>query len=289
MNAYRRLVIQILAVLLLLAAVGTSLSYADQRPRLRVVHAATGLQNLDIYVNDLLFFDNINFQFISNYTPVDAGERTVKIRPAGVSPEDPTMREVTESYNTDQEYTIMVAGRIRGIDYWRLTDDNRLPGDGTSKVRIVHAAAYTPTTEFCLGDVCRTLAFKETSDYFLLDPGLYKPRIRLNGVEVTTLYVPPLELVNNSVNTVFMIGQLQDQPTALRLLYSRDAGANQIPTYPMPFPPGTNRPPDVEQPGAPPPIYPPVTGAFLSPKAIGILIGAALILLGCVGFWVARR
>ncbi|MCB0163895.1 MAG: DUF4397 domain-containing protein [Anaerolineae bacterium] len=289
MNAYRRLVIQILGIFLLLLAVGSSLSYADQRPRLRVVHAATGLQNIDIYVNDLLFFDNIDFQFISDYTPVDAGERTIKVRPAGVSPEDPTMREVTEAYSTDQEYTIMVAGRIRGIDYWRLTDDNRLPGDGTSKVRIVHAATYTPTAEFCLGDVCRTLAFKETSDYFLLDPGLYQPRIRLNGVEMTSLNAPPLELVNNSVHTVFMIGQLQDQPTALRLLYTLDAGEHQIPSYPMPFPPGASRPPGGDQPAGPPPIYPPVTGAFLSPQAIGVLIGAALILLGCVGFWVARR
>ncbi|MCB9078324.1 MAG: DUF4397 domain-containing protein [Anaerolineaceae bacterium] len=289
MNAYRRSIIRILVVLLLLTAVGSRLSLADQRPRLRVVHAATGLQNIDIYVNDLLFFDNILFQYISDYTPVDAGERTIKVRPAGVSPEDPTMREVTESYNTDQEYTIIVAGRVRGIEYWRLTDDNSLPGDGTSKVRIVHASISTPTAEFCLGDVCRTLAFKEASDYFLLDPGLYQPHIRLNGVEMTTLDVPPLELKNNSVHTVFMIGQLQDQPTALRLLYTLDAGEYQIPSYPQPFPPGASQPPGVVQPAVPPPAYPPVTGAFLSTKAIGILVGGTLILLGCLGLWLARR
>ncbi|MCB0193918.1 MAG: DUF4397 domain-containing protein [Anaerolineae bacterium] len=271
---------------LIVILVGHSLSQADERPRVRVIHAATGLANLDIYLNDTLFFDNIVFQYISDYAPIDPGERTLKVRPAGVSPEDQTLREISETYNSDQSYTSIVAGRVRGIEYWRLTDDNRLPGDGTSKVRIVHASISTPTTEFCLGDVCRTLAFKEDTGYFLLDPGVYRPKIRLNGIGSTSLSIPPLELKNNSVHTVFMVGQLQDQPTALGLLYTLDAGEHQIVTYPQPPVAG---PPSVGKPGGPPPALPPVTGAFLSPRAIGVLIGFILVLVGSLGFFIARR
>ncbi|MCB0209068.1 MAG: DUF4397 domain-containing protein [Anaerolineae bacterium] len=286
MRGRTRLFIQLFMTVIMLALIGHSLSHADERPRVRVVHAATGLSNVDIYLNDTLFFDNIVYQYISDYVPVDAGERTLKVRPAGVSPEDPTLREVSESYTNDQSYTAIVAGRVRGIEYWRITDDNKLPGDGTSKVRIVHASINTPTTEFCLGDVCRTLAFKENTDYFLLDPGVYRPRIRLNGIEATSVTIPPLELKNNSVHTVFMVGQLQDQPTALELLYTIDAGEYQTIQYPQPPVAG---PPSVGQPGGPPPAMPPVTGAFLSSEAIGVLIGAFLVLVGSLGFWLARR
>lgn len=286
MKTRMRLFIQILMTLAALALLGHSLSHADERPRTRVVHAASGLSNIDVYINDTLFFDNIIYQYISDYTPIDAGERTLKIRPAGVSPEDPTLREVSETYNNDQAYTSIVAGRVRGIEYWRLTDDNKLPGDGTSKIRIVHASINTPTTEFCLGDVCRTLAFKEDTDYFLLDPGIYRPIIRLNGIEATSISIPPLELKNNSVHTVFMIGQLQDQPTALGLLYTIDAGEYQNIEYPQP-PPAA--PPSVGHPAGPPPALPPVTGAFLSLRAIAVLIGVVLISMGSLGFWLSRR
>lgn len=282
-----RLFVQLLMILVAMVLLGHSLSYADERPQVRLIHAATGLSNIDIYINDILFFDNIIYQYISAYVPVDAGERAIKINPAGVSPEgSPLLGGISDTFNNDENYTIIVAGRVGKIEYWRLTDDNKLPGDGTSKVRIVHVSINTPSTEFCLGDVCRTLTFKEPPDYFLLDPGVYQPKIRLNGVAATSINIPPLELKNNSVHTVFMVGQLQDQPTALDLLYTIDAGEHQNIQYPQPL---LAAPPSVGQPLGPPPALPPVTGAFLSPRAIGVLIGIVLILLGSLGFWLSRR
>lgn len=289
MQGRKRLLIQILLAVTLLVLLGHSLSRADERPQVRVVHAATGLPRIDVYINDALFFNNIVFPFVTAYAPVDPGERTLKVRPAGLSDDSPSLREVTEPYNNDQAYTSIVAGRVKDIEYWRLTDDNKLPGLGTSKVRIVHASISTPTAQFCLGDVCRTLAFKEDTGYFLLDPGVYRPKIRLNGLEVSSVTIPPLTLKDNSVHTVFMIGQLQDQPTALGLLYTLDAGDFQKAAHPQPAVAPPSNSPAMKQPTGPPPALPPVTGAFLSPRAIGVLTGVVLILLGSLGFWISRR
>lgn len=292
MKRWGKALTQLAVVLLILAVIG-AIASADERPRLRVVHAASGLPNIDVYVNEILYFNNVPYPYISDYTPVDSGDRTVRIRPSGVSSEGPTLRpEVTQPFSDDREYTVILAGRVKEIEYWRLEDDNQLPGDGTAKVRIVHASFSTPTAEFCIGDVCRTLAFKESSDYFLLDPGVYYPKIQLNGLEATTISIPPLKLKNNSVHTVFMVGQLQDKPTALQLLYTLDNLDEVI--YPQPLPPGVQAKPLPEKTHpdvsvVPPPQYPPVTGAFLSPRLLGIVAAVSLIVLGSFGFWLAQR
>jgi hypothetical protein len=315
MNKHVRYLVAALLGLLLLAAVGHSAA-ADEKPRLRVIHAAPSLSPLDIFVNDILFFDKIPFRYISDYAPIERGDRTVKVILADAVIQNPildgklsegalnairaeaTLREVSEAFENDRHYTVIVSGRLRQIEYWRLTDDNELPGEGTARVRFVHASLNTPSAEFCLGDVCHTVSFKQASEYFLLDPGTYTPYVRLNGVEPTRIVIRPLVLQNNSVHTVFMVGEIQDQPQGLQLLYTLDHSEALAAPYPQPPAPALDRQPSKvgapeapTSPGslaAPAPAYPPVTGAFLSPTALGMLVGIALI-VGGLGYWLAHR
>lgn len=282
MKRYARHIIPFSFALLGLIILGSVIVRADSRPRLRVFHAAPGLSNVDIYLDDTLFFDNVFYRYISDYAPINPGDHTVRVRPAGASPRDPTLIEVNAPYGDNQDYTIVAAGRQGDLQNWRLEDNNQdLPGQGTAKVRVVHASFDTPTTEFCLGQVCRTLAFKENTDYFLLDPGTYTPSVRVNGADISRIKIPPLKLQDNAIHTVFLAGQRLGDPP-LQLLYTLDAG-EALDTYP-PAPP-----PDGDAPGAPPPAYPPVSGAFLPTKVVGMLAGAILIMAGGVGLWVIRR
>lgn len=267
-----------LALLIGLIFTHSSASAANP-PRLRVLHAAPGLSNLDIYLSDTLFFENIFYTYLSDYAPANPGDQTIKVRPAGASPRDPTLLEVSTPYNQDQDYTVIAAGRQGDIQRWRLEDDNQnLPGTGTAKVRIVHAAFGTPTTEFCLADVCRTLAFQQDTGYFLMDPGTYKPVVRINDPENIPITIPPLVLLDNSIHTVFLVGEKHMQPR-LELLYSFDAGEPDLNPHP-------SHPDDG---AAPPPAYPPVSGAFLSPQLLGVVAGVIMIMIGGMGFWLTSR
>ncbi|HMQ52515.1 MAG TPA: DUF4397 domain-containing protein [Anaerolineae bacterium] len=316
MNKHTRLLIAMLLGLVLMVANGHSAA-ADEKPRVRVVHAAPSLSPLDIFVNDILFFDKIPYRYISDYAPIDPGDRTVRVILADPLIQNPTLdgqfsegglnairaeatlREVSEAFENDRHYTVIVSGRLRQLEYWRITDDNVLPGNGTARVRFVHAAVNTPSTEFCLGDVCRTISFKQASDYFLLDPGTYTPNIRLNGKERTKLVIRPLVLQNNGVHTVFLTGEIQDQPQGLQLLYTLDNSEALAVPYPKPPPPAVKQPPlksGAPQAPAPPgsltgpaPAYPPVSGAFLSIRAIGLLAGLGVVVAGGLGFWLAHR
>jgi hypothetical protein len=282
MKTYLKGFTSVAFALLIVFILGGVIAQADDRPRLRVVHAATGISNVDIYVDDTLFFRNIHYRYISDYVSVEAKEHTIKVRSAGASPRDPTLFEVGGiNYERNRDYTIIAAGKLEDDKYWRLDDDNNLPGTGTARVKVVHASFDAPTTEFCLADVCRTLAFQESTEYILLDPGIYMPQVRLNATGATYIHVPPLQLQDNSVYSVFMTGLVLGEP-GLQLLYAIDSGEASM--YPPP-PPDSGHPPG----SAPPPAYPPVTGAFLSPKLLGMLTGSILILGGGLGIWIIQR
>lgn len=263
----KKYIYSFLAALLLVLLAGLS-AQAQEPPRLRVVHAAPGLTNVDIYVNDVLFFDNTFFGYISPYVPVDPGDRTLRVRPADTSGDFPSLIEVNAPYGEDRDYTLIVAGKLEDLEYWRLDDDNKFPGETTARVRFVHASADTPTTELCLGEVCHILAFKQDTGYFRLDPGTYMPVVRINNTGINFINTPPLLLKNDSVHTIVMMGEEEGRP-GLKLVYTLDSDdtGSALPG-PAPHAPGA-----LPGSAAPPPAYPPKTGVFLSPQLIRTILG----------------
>jgi hypothetical protein len=264
----------------------------DQRPRLRIVHASPEIQKVDIYLDERLYFRNIYFTYISDYVPINPGTPKLSSRLPGSDFATPPFFEHTFTYENNKDYTVVAAGRLLNNQRWTwlLEDRNDLPGEGTSLLRIVHAAFETPSAEFCVENVCHTLAFQENSGYFRLDPGTYVPKVHVNGTGVTYIEVPPLKLQDNSVHTIFLVGQIQSQE-GLKLLYTLDAG--MLPTHapgPSKPAPGHAAPPDPSI--VPPPAYPPVTGAFLSPElraVAAIVAGIVVVVLGSLGFRLVRR
>lgn len=259
---------------------------SHNQPRVRIAHVAPGISNVDVYVEGTISFRDVFYRYISDYIPVKLGDENVdiEVRLTGPRSAETVGGNVPHTLSADQDYTFVVAGTLNHIERWRLDDNNELPGTGTSKVRIVHASLDTPSAEICLTDVCHTLVFKQSSDYFLMDPGTYHPTVRLNGTEKVFIKVPPLLLQNNGVHTIFLVGQI-DGPLGLQLLYTYDAG-ELADTYPPPDHPFGNGPGGVNPPA---PLYPPVTGTFLSLRAIEMIVGTVLILVGGIGFWLTRN
>lgn len=264
---------------------------AQSPPRLRIVHAAPGLQRIDIYLegtaaDNKILFDNIPYRFISDYIVVAPDPINIIGRPAGTNRKFGAIVQFADfTYEENKDYTLIITNRLEETQRvnWTLEDNNELPGTGTSRVRIVHAALDSPLAEVCLAYVCHTLAFQQDSEYFLMEPGTYFPRVRLDSTNKIHVNIPPLVLQDNGVHTIFLTGQLEGQPH-LQLLYTFDAG-ELADTYPPPDHPHGGKPGG----GYPPPVYPPVTGAFLSPKAMVVVVGAVLILASGIGFWLARN
>ena len=282
--------VQLVIVGLVVFGLGVALAQAqDDRPRLRVINASLGSQNVDVYVGDTLFFRNVLYSYISDYVPLDAREHELRVRPAGVKPVDP-LTSRTFSFEANQDYTMVVIGTDEKVDRDPLiiTDDNKSPlAPGQTRVRMIHASIESPKVEICVDDHCEVLAHREISrgevnGYINLDAGFYKITLRQIDAEELYFDVLPLTFEAGEVYSIFILDPKQGEIRP-RIIPHADIGHYQ------PWPPD-----DLPAPWSPgdatlsPPLYPPVTGAFLSPTALSLVIIFGLALVGgCC--WLAWR
>jgi hypothetical protein len=83
-----------------------------RQPELRVVHAAPYVGTVDAYANGQLFASNLGFGKATDFTPLDAGEYTITLNPAGTSTVAQTVT-VTLSGDTNRQanaYTVVAYG-----------------------------------------------------------------------------------------------------------------------------------------------------------------------------------
>jgi hypothetical protein len=249
-----------LLVWLLLA--GVALAQAGGGPRLRVMHAAPGAPNADVYIDGNLTFPNLNYRAITNYIGLGAGNHTLRVVPAGQN--NPVILELTLPFVDGKDYTFLAVGKLDNIQAWQIEDDNTIPPGDKVRVRLVHAAPDAPGVDVCVAgqNTCpiTNLNFKNASGYATLDPGVYNLDIRRAGTGEVLLNIPEVRLDGGLVYSLFLTGLLQGDPR-LQLVPRIDTGQ------------------------APP--EPPDTGAFLAPEVVLALFGIVAVLAG--GTWFVRR
>lgn len=257
----------------------------NSRPMLRVVNASLGLPNADVYVGGTRYFQDVSYGYISNYVPVDATNLRIEIRPAGVKDVEP-LRARDFPFENNKDYTMVIVGTPEEIeDPWIFEDNNKetlVPGQ--ARTRIVHASSLTPAVEVCLNNQCNTLTYRKFSNYITLDNGHYNAKVRFIGTDELFIYKLPTAFQAGQVYSIFIFDPQQGEVKP-RIVIFPDTG-QALPHYPdEPHAPAPHAPD-----GGPghPPMYPPVTGAFLSPLALMILLTVVLVL--AIGlFWWARR
>ncbi|MCB0153747.1 MAG: DUF4397 domain-containing protein [Anaerolineae bacterium] len=268
-------------------------------PRFRTVNAAPGLPNADVYVGNTLYFSSVKYGQVSNYAPVDPGGRSLEVRPAGIVDKDPNsvLTKVDWTFNSDEQpdndYTMIIVGSPENNETpLVIRDDNRTPlTPGETRVRFVHVSRDAPALQACLDHECRTLVYpKESrfgeSQYLTLEARTYKLAVRLIGTDELYMDVLPLKLQAGEVYTVFVLAPPKGQVRPL-IVVTADTGQPAKGYDPVPIGYG-DYPMDG---GGPAPMYPPVTGALLSPTAWLILMSSLSLLVLGLGatVWVVRR
>ncbi|RME70854.1 MAG: DUF4397 domain-containing protein [Chloroflexi bacterium] len=264
---------------------------ADNRPRVRVVNGSLQVTSANVYIDGILYFQNVPSRFISNYVPLpDTGvpTHTIGIRAADSSDEG-FLVESQAPLETGADYTILLWDNADGLTPpWVLLDENNQPiRAGFGAVRLVRAASTnTPPVEMCLSQRCGILTNEQrVSNYIQLEPETYGMGLRMVDATRPVNGVFPVTLDAGEVYSIFMFdpqeeGQLpQIVPyidTKQRIAPTSDSGSPPAETPPYPSDP------------VPPPLYPPVTGAFLSPAA-RLWLGGLVVGLIAAGWLVWKR
>jgi hypothetical protein len=182
-------------------------------PRVRVVHASPDAPAVDIWVDGTAAFTNAPFKGITQYAGLTAGEREVKVVPAGAT--EPAVISANLNLDNDKDYTVVAVGRLADISPLVLEDNNAAPAAGKAHVRFVHASPDAPAVDIAVkgGPVLfSNIAFKGVGEYLPVNAGTYDLEVRLAGTSDVALALPGVTLENSAVYTVYAMGLAGGEP-----------------------------------------------------------------------------
>jgi hypothetical protein len=198
---------------------GTVLAQAD----VRVVHASPDAPNVDVLVNNSIAFSNLPFTGATSYASLPAGNYNFKVVPAGLPA--PVVINADAMLMTNVDYTVAAVNTLSAIEPLILIDDNSLISD-KARVRFVHASPDAPAVDIALkgGPVLfGNVSFKGIGDYLAVGGGTYDFEVRVAGTGTVVLDVPGISLSNNSVYTVWAMGQVSPGGKPLQAVLTTDA------------------------------------------------------------------
>ncbi len=175
---------------------------------LRVIHAGVGAPQVDVYLDDTLAIEALDYGESSGYGVVPADVYTIEATPAGSI--DPVVALEEHVLEPEGETTLFVMGSpgdFRPV----VAADSRDPAVESAFVRFVHAAPDAPAVDIRtrLGDpVFGDVSFGEITDYIELEPGGYVFVITRTEDAAPVAAFEEAELEAGNVYTVAVLGTL---------------------------------------------------------------------------------
>jgi hypothetical protein len=179
---------------------------ADNRARLRAVHASPDAPNVDILVDNAIVLSDVAFTEFLDYTTVPAGDRNIKVNATGTAD---SVIDVTVPLAGGTNYTVLAVNFVASIEPLLLVDNTTTPTPANAKVRVVHASPDAPNVDVLVDDtiVLTNVAFKEFSDYLEVPAGARNFKVNATGTASTVIDVTP-PLVDGGIYTVVALNTL---------------------------------------------------------------------------------
>jgi hypothetical protein len=195
------------ATALILAACG---DHDAAVARLRAVHLSPDAPLVDIYVDDELVAEDVEYLDQTGYLELTAGAANVIVTVAG----DPAaiVIDADATLSEDTDYTVLAANFMEDIEPIILLDANSPPASGFVQVRIVHGSPSTGLVDVYLtapgvplDEATATLtdvAFGEASNYLEAAAGTYQIRVTPANTLDVALDSGPVALAAGQIRTV---------------------------------------------------------------------------------------
>ncbi len=174
-----------------------------------VVHASPDAPGVDLLVDNLKVNSAaLTFPNATDYLPVGAGDRNVKVNVGGTAT---TVIEANLNLDANAAYTVFAIDSVSSIEPLVLADNLATPAPGKAHVRFVHLSPDAPAVDITTTGgavVFANKAFREYTDFTPLDAGSYDLQVRAAGTSTVVLNLPTLTLEAGKIYTVFAKGFL---------------------------------------------------------------------------------
>ena len=167
------------ALLALTAIFAVPASAQTPTARVRMAHFSPDAPQTDVYITGFdgsqhLVLPGLGYGQVSEYLPLEAGDYTFSMRPAGASIDTTAVVTSSAHIEADAAYTFEALGQLSSISSTVLDDDLSSPPAGQASVRVIQAASSSPHVDVNLqtGPVLATqAAFASATGYAAVPAG----------------------------------------------------------------------------------------------------------------------
>ena len=183
----------------------------------RVVDAIPARATLDLFADNQRVSDALEYKAITPYREVPAARTTFRLRPAGMETADP-LAEATQALRAGRHYTVvaMPGEDTRAASLHIFEDPMELPGEGQTRVRIVHASPDAGRLDVHVPGRAEPLVtgldFHSASNF--TDMGAAATPLDLRPAQRTEsmLKIDPVNLSADGVYTIVVVGRTRIEP-----------------------------------------------------------------------------
>jgi hypothetical protein len=199
------------AVLAVVAGLGSPADARADGAKIRLGHFSPDTPEMDVYVtgfdgSETKVLEGLGYGQVSDYAPLDPGNYTFLLRPAGADPESDPAVTASAELEEGKAYTFAAMGPHADLQKALLTDDLAAPPAGQAKVRLIQASSTAGAVDVSAVDgpvLANDTAFATATGYAAVPAGNWK-------VDLTSSAVPAdvqreLDLDAGTVNTLIVL------------------------------------------------------------------------------------
>lgn len=199
----------------------TAAGAQEPSSRIRLGHFSPDTPEMDVYLvgldgEETRVLQGLGYGEVSDYAPLEAGEYTFLLRPAGSPADSDPAVTATATLDEGSAYTFAAMGPSADLQQALVTDDLAPPPAGEAKVRLIQASSTAGTVDVRAADgpvLAERAEFASTTDYAPVDAGSWTVEVTAtgDGGPVTRT----LDLEAGTVNSLVVLEGADGQPFEL--------------------------------------------------------------------------
>lgn len=181
-------------------------NFNEEYSLVRFLHAVPNGETVDVYVNGVPFFNDLDFTKFTPYMYLPKGTYTVEVFNEDTVENPLVMQEL--DINNDELLTVAIIIDNGAVKLLPIKEDKELAPGKQSKVRFVHLVPNGRDVNISLGgnQAFENVKYMDATKYELLDPGEYDTDVA-SSINNDVINSSQIKINPNRIYTFYAIGE----------------------------------------------------------------------------------
>lgn len=187
----------------------------EVRSKIRFLNATITHRNIEIYIDENVFVESMQFSDITDYKEICPGMHTIKVYDRANSERPVLEKQIDVAPNSN--YTVSIVDLNEALDNLILKDgqENIIKNESTSHLRFINLSNNAPLMSLSLLNnivLFESVEYLETTNYYTLSSGIYNFKITFLDNTIIAKTISNKILENDKFYTIYVLGLLNGNP-----------------------------------------------------------------------------